>query len=138
MAWYRDLTPLDYFGDFHAATLRAVGWLSRDQEFPTGEVDRAIFDRLAELLHDPWQPMACLGVFCCELCRITPEAHGGRNLFVPAEGVVYVCPELILHYMNAHGYSPPAEFCTALLGCPDTRCLEYKRRLLKAGYRLKE
>src|SRR5262245_56968741 len=125
MAYYQDLAPLDYFGVRHATTLRAVEWLSRDHQFPSGPVDRATFDRLAELLRDPWQPTICMGVFGCQLCRFAPEAHGARNLFVQSDGVVFVCPELILHYMNAHGYSPPDQFCRALTACPDTQSLDY-------------
>ena len=135
MAWYQDLAPLDYFGAQHATTLRAVGWLSHDHEYPSGLVDRAVFDRLEELLRDPWQPTICMGVFGCELCRFAPEAHGARNLFVPSGGVVFVCPELILHYINAHGYAPPDQFLSALMSCPDTRSLEYKRMLLRSGFR---
>jgi hypothetical protein len=59
-----------------------------------------------------------------------------QTCFIPSNDVVYVCPELILHYINAHGYSPPREFCEAVLACPDIRTMEYKKRLLAAGLRV--
>jgi hypothetical protein len=76
-----------------------------------------------------------MGMHQCDLCRFTAEARGARNLFVPGDGVIFVCPELILHYVNAHGYAPHDEFCSAVLKCPDTRTMEYRRLLLASGGR---
>ena len=57
---------------------------------------------------------------------------GHRDL-VPGEQRVYVAPELVLHYMNAHGYQPPEEFCTAVMRCPRMGTPEYRQALLTAG-----
>jgi hypothetical protein len=43
---------------------------------------------------------------------------------------IYVCPELITHYVNAHYYKPPEVFCDAVLACPAMGSLEYKRSLI--------
>jgi hypothetical protein len=48
--------------------------------------------------------------------------------------VAFVCPELVTHYMNAHGYRPPEEFCRAMLACPPMRSMPYLKALL-AGAR---
>jgi hypothetical protein len=117
------------------ATLLAIGWLTPDCPIPSGPVSREVYDRLKGLLRDPWQPVTFLGLHDCGLCRFNAEARGHFNLFVPAKKAVYVCPDLILHYMNVHGYAPPQEFCEAVLRCPDTRTMEYKRLLLSAGAR---
>ena len=123
MARYSDLQPLDYFGKEAAASLRAIGWLERGDTFVTGEVQLSVFGRLRELLLDPFAPFAFGGAHPCNLCVYTPEARGTRNLFVPGTGFLYVCPELILHYMNVHRYAPPEEFAHAVLACPDQRTL---------------
>jgi len=136
MAWIQDLSPFDYLGIEGAHSLRAVAWLEREQPFPVGEVPPPVYTRLKELLRDSWEPFAFMGVHDCSLCRFEPEAAGNRNLFVPGEDAIYVCPELITHYINAHGYCPPDVFCDAILRCPNTRTMDYKRQLLASGGRV--
>jgi hypothetical protein len=133
MTWYQDLANCNYFGQEAAEILRAVGWLSSKHAFPTGRVEHAVFLRLEELLADPWQPCAFAGVHECELCLYHCEAHGVNNVFIPGDGILFVAPELILHYMNAHGYRPPEEFCCAITKCPDMATPEYRRALLRCG-----
>lgn len=134
MAWYDDLAECDYFGGHPAPSLRAVGWLERGRAFAEGPVDRQVYERLQELLENPWEPMATAGVHACDLC-LYKGALGKSNLFVPGHGFLYVCPELIVHYMNAHGYRPPAEFCHAVLACPPMRSVTYLRSILANGGR---
>lgn len=55
--------------------------------------------------------------------------------FHHGEGFLYVCPELILHYIAVLWYLPPAEFCAAVMNCPPTRTMEYKRAYLANGGR---
>jgi hypothetical protein len=43
---------------------------------------------------------------------------------------------LITHYINAHEYRPPSEFCAAIGACHDTHSMEYKRTFLQNGGRL--
>ena len=136
MAWHEDLKPCDYFGAEFAPLLRAVGWLERGHPFPTGEVDRRVYDKLTEFSVSSWQPMVTMGFHSCELCLYRSEAQGKNNLFIPGGGKVFVCPELITHYMNAHGYAPPAEFCRAVLVCPPMRSMDYLKSLLANGGRL--
>jgi hypothetical protein len=135
MAWYADLTPCDYFRVADPSTLLAVGWLERSHAYDVGDCDRAVYEKLSRLLVDPWQPMVFGGPHHCDLCRFSSEASGARNLFVPGNSILYVCPELIAHYVNAHGYCPPAQFCEAVLACPDTRSREYKVAFLANGGR---
>ena len=40
-------------------------------------------------------------------------------------GFISVAPELILHYMDAHAYQPPPEFCQAVLACPPVPSTAY-------------
>ena len=134
MAWFEDLSPCEYFGAEFSRALRAIGWLQTDRPFPTGPVDQKVYVRLVELLKDPWQPGVSMGLHQCDLC-LYEGPTGGRNLFVPAEGAVFVCPELVAHYMNAHGYRPPEVFCRAVLACPPMRSMPYLKALVAGGSR---
>jgi len=130
MPWYRDLEPADL-----VPGALAVGWLGREHTFSTGTTREEVFRRLRQLFVDPFQPLVTAGSHGCTLCQFEPERRGTANLFVPGQGVIYVCPELILHYINAHRYAPPPEFCEAVLKCPDTRTMEYKKLFLANGGR---
>jgi hypothetical protein len=134
MARYVDLDPCPYFGLAAASVLRAVGWLEVP-EFQTGETERRVYHRLVELLADPFQPVAFGGPHECTLCQFEGP-RGANNLFVPGATFLYVCPGLIVHYINAHHYRPPEDFCAAVLQCPDTRTAEYRRMFLSAGGRV--
>jgi len=134
MAWFEDLSPCDYFGPQCAETLQAVGWLERGHAFPQGKADRRVFDRLAEFRKDPWQPVLSAGPHNCDLCSYNGEA-GVSNLFIPGNGRLFVCPELIVHYMNAHQYCPPEDFCRAVLACPPMKSREYLKAVFASGGR---
>ncbi len=136
MAWFEDLAPCSYSGEQPARHLRAVGWLERGHPFPTGQVDRGVYARLVEFAKNPWQPVIAAGVHACDLCLYESEVKGVANLFVPAEDFLYVCPGLISHYMNAHAYAPPPEFCRAVLDCPPMKSMQYLRSVLACGGRL--
>jgi hypothetical protein len=69
MAWFEDLSPCTYLGTESAPLLRAVGWLERGKPFPVGAVDRRVYEKLAELCQDPWQPLASAGFHTCDLCQ---------------------------------------------------------------------
>jgi hypothetical protein len=71
----------------------------------------------------------------CKPPRACRHSTAARCLFIPGNGRIYVCPELIVHYMNAHGYAPPAEFCDAVLACPPMRSQQYFKELLANGGR---
>ena len=134
MTWYADLSECDYFFSPESArVLRAVGWLERGREYSQGETPGKVYDRLVELLKDPWQPFMLAGPHECSLCSSHRGICGVANLFVPGSGFLYVCPELITHYVDVHGYVPPLDFCRAVLDCPDTQSAEYQGLLLKNG-----
>jgi hypothetical protein len=135
MAWFDDLTPCDYFGLHQTDALRAVGWLERGHQHSTGKVASEVFAKLVELCHDPWQPVFWGGAHPCDLCVYRAEASCSANVFVPGDGVLYVSPILIAHYMNAHGYAPPTAFCRAVLTCPPMRSIAYFKSVLASGGR---
>ncbi len=74
------------------------------------------------------------GVHNCELCQYDPPS-GHTNLFVPNGSSIYVCPELVIHFIAAHQYRPPDEFLDAVAACPAMGTMEYKKLLLNSGGR---
>ncbi|WP_425615836.1 hypothetical protein NA78x_005768 [Anatilimnocola sp. NA78] len=128
MAGFPDLSPWAYLPNLPEHIL-AVGWLDRLMEFPRGATSPEVFERLQWLARDPWQPIAFAGSHECELCQFHGE-KGTANLYLPHQGKIYVCPELIIHYINAHYYSPPSIFYEAVLACPAMNTIEYKRSLI--------
>jgi len=144
MTWVEDLAP--FYGS-DCEEFRAVGWLAQGQPFPTGEVSESVFEKLCQLLQNPWNPAYPAGYHLCELCRFSggggvnyfkDYAVSGRSaadVYVPAQGVVYVAPSSITHYIDAHWYQPPEEFCEAVLNCPPMRSVSYFQALLNNGNR---
>ena len=125
-------------------TTLGVGWRDLSQPFTRGQVATDFFSTLMRLLVDPWQPAVCAGRHPCPFCRFsggpgrvrfdsTEATVGNSNLFVPGNGVLYVAPSLIAHYVDAHEYRPPDEFVDAVNQCPPMRSMEYLRRLKAAG-----
>jgi hypothetical protein len=132
MAWFADLSPCTYFPGPFADCLVAVGWLESGQPYPTGFVDRRVYDKLIELFRKPWQPVYCMGPHICDLCNYE-GAFSHKNLFVPHGDITLVAPELITHYMNAHSYCPPDEFCEAVMACPPMSTADYFRAMKRAA-----
>ena len=141
---YSDLESCTLFSNIARVPVLAVGWLQSGHIYAEGEVDPTIVDRLCALLANPWQPALALGVHQCEYCRLTggptifARGHfriglGVNNLFVPTSEVVYVAPSTILHYMDAHEYAPPIEFCDAVMACPPMRSMSYLRLIAQSG-----
>jgi hypothetical protein len=141
MTYYADLSPCDYFEASWTDCLRAVGWLEGGHDYRRGNPSTPFVDKLTALLQEPWQPVWFLGGQPCGLCEpeITGYTNGlptmsvghipsgGSNLFVPDDKLLYVAPELVKHYIDAHGYCPPEEFCAAVMRCPDMWSDEYFR-----------
>jgi hypothetical protein len=126
MTWYPDLGTETMVTE--GPHVRAVGWLSSAHDFPTSDVPLEVLERVRELCQR-WQD--CLeplsfgrfrGLHTCELCHYF-KAYG--NIGVPAGDLLYVAPEMLAHYIEAHRYAPPAEFVAALLASPLPGTPEY-------------
>jgi hypothetical protein len=133
MAWFADLSPCLYFGEANASFLRAVGWLERGKPFATGQVDSEVLANLIELVKDPVQPIMLCGTHRCDLCMPKCGVRSHKNVFIPSNGFLFVCPEAIVHYMDAHSYQPPDEFCKAVMACPPTQSQDYLNAALANG-----
>jgi hypothetical protein len=145
MTYYADLSPLPD----PRLHLVAVGWLAAAHPYERGRVDEPFFLRLMSALVDPWQPFAAGGFHRCEFCQFSggpgrvnyssrpgdqlTVTVGATNLFVPGRGVLYMAPSLIVHYIDAHDYTPPREFIDAVLACPEMRSADYLRAIRAVG-----
>lgn len=132
MTDFGELAPWTLLGDH--ASLLAVGWLTAAAPFPTGTVTPAFYEKLLELCRDPWMPAVSAGFHQCEICQF----DGPRmkdELYVPGDGVIYVAPVGIAHYVAAHAYRPPDVFIAAVHACPPMRSMQYKKAFLANGGR---
>lgn len=133
MTTYDDLTPYDYLPE-QEGDVRNVGWLGRESRFPAGEAEPGLVPALVALA--AFRPVnVTRGFHLCELCgpRTTPDDYepltvpfelaergevmlGSAEIHVPGpDGVVYAAPNLVAHYVEAHGYRPPAGFVRSVL-----------------------
>jgi len=126
MAYFKDLSPYEYFPEAH--NVLNVGWLSRDHQFPRGPVPLAFVDELQRFSEID---VLTRGHHVCEFCLppadvIAMDARylavweyfrsgNGEIRVVAADGVVYSAPHLLLHYISEHQYQPPHEFIEAVL-----------------------
>lgn len=133
MTTYEDLTPYDYFPD-QEGDVRNVGWLGKESRFPTGEAEPGLVAALVTLaaFH---HANGTRGFHRCELCgpRTTRDDYepttvpfefaargevmlGSAEIHVPGRGgVIYAAPNLVVHYVETHGYEPPADFVRSAL-----------------------
>ncbi len=127
MSFFQDMgtTSMLAAGEY----VRAIGWLHPDHPYTKGEVSGEFLARLKEFVARSgksaealYLPGAC-GFHTCEFCG---KAWGVANFGVPCDGLLYVVPEMIVHYIEQHGYCPPEEFVTALLRSPLPGTEEYE------------
>jgi hypothetical protein len=143
MATFKDLDPLTYFGKWQES-LRAVGWIDSRSDYPQGMTTEEVFLALVRLCADPWQPVVSAGRQRCSLCRYSggpaEVSYGGMtvrlgtaNVFVPAEQYVLVAPTMVVHYIDAHGYTPPEVFQRSVLHCPPMKSSAYLAEMRAHG-----
>jgi hypothetical protein len=101
--------------------VRAIGWLHPDYPYSKGEVSAEFLARLKEFAARSGASAEALyfgayrGFHTCEFCG---QAHGIGNFGVPDGDLLFVAPEMVVHYIEEHGYRPPAEFVAAVLRSP--------------------
>ncbi|MCI0377367.1 MAG: hypothetical protein L0215_07165 [Gemmataceae bacterium] len=105
--------------------IRPIGWLHPDHPYTKGEVSSEFLSRLKEFTERCGQSAEALyfgasgGIHTCEFCG---QAYGVGNFGVPCDDLLFVAPEMVVHYIEKHDYRPPAEFVAAVLRCalPDS------------------
>jgi hypothetical protein len=98
-----------------------IGWLDPAYDFVEGEVSVEFIEQLKRYWQKPTIIFRSLDT--CEFCSHGWPARSRENSDITAgevwvwgnNGVVYVTPTLIYHYIVDHSYLPPAEFIEAVL-----------------------
>jgi hypothetical protein len=109
--------------------VRAIGWRHPDHPYTKGEVPARFLARLKELVvrcaesSDALYLGASGGYHTCEFCG---RAHGIGNFGVPDRDLLFLAPEMVLHYIEEHQYCPPADFVAAVLRSPLPDTEEYQ------------
>ena len=110
--YFPDLSQYTYLG-LDPSVLN-VGWLDAQHPFQRGKAPSQFVDRLRTLVHNSVHQTR--GFHQCSFCT-DPTARGSAEILVTGEtGARYAAPTLILHYVEAHKYLPPAEFIAAVVG----------------------
>jgi hypothetical protein len=141
---YVDLEILHYYEPWK--NFIAIGWLEPDYPYSLGTVTENLLSKLVQLCINPVQ-VRSVGYLCgrhrCGFCpndgmlnyRPYEEAgnrinFGQQSLFVPGlNGLVYIAPTTILHYIREHKYMPPFEFQESVLNCPKMGSRAYYREM---------
>lgn len=106
----------------------AVGWLHPDHSFTQADPTPEFLAKLKEFVSRCGASAVALGLgaaggfHTCEFCG---RAHGTANFGVPAGERLFFSPEMIVHYVEEHRYTPPAEFIAAILASPLPGTREY-------------
>ena len=92
--------------------MRTVGWLGPKlglQGDGSQQLEGSAKTRLDEA---SWGLVSMtLGWHDCDFCPAGARFQGnGEYRYYTRRGEVYIAPMMILHYVDAHGYCPPAEF----------------------------
>jgi hypothetical protein len=137
---FPDLSAYVYHGSEPDGRVLNVGWLGRDHAFSTGETSSAFVEALRQLVALPVKLFR--GYHKCEFCpdsppRVVggfhwntdpPEVLGNGEIRVVANGVTYVAPVLVRHYVEVHRYKPPQAFVDACLAAIEGRATPNNRR----------
>ncbi|MES4903453.1 MULTISPECIES: hypothetical protein [unclassified Streptomyces] len=129
---YEDGSPYAYtpgIGVAHGVQAVNVGWLERQDEFPRGAVPAEFVRALGVLCRDN-STNRTRGWQSCTLSHpegkppypVVADVDGTEVTLGSAEirvlardGRWLIAPNLVLHYVIAHGYLPPQEFIEAVM-----------------------
>jgi hypothetical protein len=106
-----------------------VGWLEKQDEFPRGEAPAEFVHALAVLCRDNstnrtrgWQSCTLRHPEGKPPYPVVVDVDGTEVTLGSAEvrvlardGRWLIAPNLVLHYVTAHGYLPPREFIEAVM-----------------------
>lgn len=129
VTYYADLTPYTYGSDngdpeasglWRGVPVLNVGWLGRGKRYSQGAPPPSLTATLKRMTRT-CRAQQTRGFHLCPWCasRLFPRRadgpQGSAEMRVMGSGVAYAAPELVAHYVEAHGYLPPADFIEAVL-----------------------
>lgn len=120
--YYADLTDFEY-NTFYTGL--NVGWLDGEHEFETKKPTSAFINALfAVIASGQFSRCAAAGLHSCEICGDRENMAerkgeaiclGNTEIAIPFEGVDYIAPSLVFHYVDAHSYLPPKPFVRGVI-----------------------
>ena len=134
MTYFSDYSPYAYHSSDPGVV--HVGWLDGIHRYSKGTVDARLIEKMKLLASNPVQLYR--GVHICELCAEPPDLirtklpnrvvldpncsysrwsdqrSSNGEIRVSGAGIVFAAPVLIVHYIEARSYFPPAEFPKAV------------------------
>ena len=131
MTYFPDGSPYAYLAEVRDESAVNIGWLDGGIPYPTREVPVAFVRRLRDICRSGVNRTR--GLHQCNLCPADQGTNwppspttirasagdyvvGGAEIRVPGrDGIVYASPDMIIHYVEAHGYRPPDDFIEAVL-----------------------
>lgn len=132
MSYVPDLTQYCFPGLDEAlptsVPMVAIGWLEAGHDYPVGTLPDDVLERVYARLveYATYRVRGTRGFHPCDLCGGDDAIfrHPAVGLLSTAEIWIrgancwYCCPNLIIHYIEAHQYLPAADFIDALLNGP--------------------
>lgn len=91
-----------------------IGWLDTDHDFPKGDVDPKLVDKIKRA------PVSNVtkGWHNCIFCDNKEDswaARSSKERKIPGKnGISYCYPDMLAHYIEKHNYLPPKEFLDAV------------------------
>ena len=94
--------------------VRTIGWLgSSVPSGSKGTVSSGCLQAIRYYMTAHQRDDGFLGNHTCEMCIEHPtETHG--EFFIDLAHFRFVMPQMLIHYIEAHGYRPPDEFLVPL------------------------
>lgn len=111
--YLEDLSPCRVIPVDAEPTGRSIGWLELGYPFETGKTPSRFRSILLQLTKDIKNPM--WGFHECAFCGDKGASGSGEIHVVGSDGVTYVAPSMIFHYIDVHEYLPPQQFLDAVL-----------------------
>lgn len=109
--YQKDLEQYRYGNRHGNKNVLAVGWLDKGYDFPTGDVPQGFIQKL----HSLKSVNHSKGWHTCPFCGNSNREIGSYELQVRRNGITYLSPALIIHYIKKHNYKPPREYIEAVI-----------------------
>jgi hypothetical protein len=117
-----------YRAELSGEIIKMVGWLDGPQPLSQKTVSAEDIALLEQLVLHTWKPpIRAGGWHDCTVCPRKPKDGpfmrdidgestllGTTEIYVPDGDIMYSAPNLILHYIEDHGYVPPGPFLIAV------------------------
>jgi hypothetical protein len=112
-----------------------IGWLSKEHEYPRGEVSSTFLNKLEKICDNP--VMLHRGFHVCEFCKADrndtakwAKIGNGHIKVNYRNKYSFWAPTMIHHYISVHNYMPPQEFIDAVMELDETAMIWRSSRVL--------